>query len=48
VLPAHQRSDSARGVDEVKRFWEQLDETFEELRLDPQEFVDAGDRVTPA
>jgi ketosteroid isomerase-like protein len=45
VLPARQSSDSGRGPDEVKRFWEGLDETFEELRLDPQEFVDAGDRV---
>ena len=45
VLPALQRSDSCRGPEEVKRFWEGLDETFEELRLDPQEFVDAGDRV---
>jgi ketosteroid isomerase-like protein len=45
VLPALQRSDSCRGPDEVKRFWEGLDETFEELRLDPQEAVDAGDRV---
>jgi ketosteroid isomerase-like protein len=45
VLPPLQRSDSCRGPDEVKRFWEGLDETFEELRLDPQESVDAGDRV---
>jgi ketosteroid isomerase-like protein len=45
VLPAQQRSDSCRGPDEVRRFWEGLDETFEELRLDPQEFIDAGDRV---
>jgi ketosteroid isomerase-like protein len=45
VLPALQRSDSCRGPEEVKRFWEGLDETFEELRLDPQESVDAGDRV---
>jgi ketosteroid isomerase-like protein len=45
VLPAHQRSDSGRGPEDVKRFWEGLDETFEELRLDPQEFVDGGDRV---
>ncbi len=45
VLPEHQSSDSCVGVDEVKRFWEGLDETFEALRLDPQEFVDAGDRV---
>ena len=45
VLPAHQRADSCRGPDEVKRFWFGLDETFEELRLDPQEAVDAGDQV---
>jgi ketosteroid isomerase-like protein len=45
VLPARQSSDSCRGPDEVKRFWEGLDETFEELRLEPQEFLDAGDRV---
>jgi ketosteroid isomerase-like protein len=45
VLPALQSSDSAQGTDAVRRFWEGLDETMEELRLDPQEFVDAGDRV---
>jgi ketosteroid isomerase-like protein len=45
VLPAHQQADSCRGPDEIKRFWEGLDETFEELRLEPQEYVDAGDRV---
>jgi ketosteroid isomerase-like protein len=45
VLPDHQRSDSGVGPDDVRRFWEGLDETFEELRLDPQEFVDGGDRV---
>jgi ketosteroid isomerase-like protein len=45
VLPARQSSDSCRGPAEVRRFWEGLDETFEELRLEPQEFVDAGDHV---
>jgi ketosteroid isomerase-like protein len=45
VLPPRQRSDSCRGPEEVKRFWEGLDEIFEELRLEPQEFVDAGDHV---
>jgi ketosteroid isomerase-like protein len=45
VLPPLQRADSCRGPEEVKRFWQGLDETFEELRLDPQESVDAGDRV---
>jgi len=33
------------GPEEIRRFWDGLDETMEELRLDPQEFVDAGDRV---
>jgi ketosteroid isomerase-like protein len=45
VLPAHERSDSCKGPDQIIRFWEELDETFDELRLDPQESVDAGDRV---
>ena len=45
VLPERQSSDSCRGPDEIRRFWEGLDNTFEELRLDPQEFVDAGDRI---
>ena len=27
------------------RFFEEIDETMEELRLEPQEFIDAGDRV---
>jgi ketosteroid isomerase-like protein len=45
VLPARQSSDSCRGPDEVIRFFEGLDETFEDLRLHPQEYVDAGDRV---
>jgi ketosteroid isomerase-like protein len=45
VLPERQSSDSCRGPDEVRLFWAGLDSTFEELRLDPQEFVDAGDMV---
>ncbi len=45
VLPPLQRSDSCRGPDEITRFWQGLDETWEELRLDPQESVDAGDKV---
>ena len=45
MLPARQWSDSCRGPDEVIRFWEGIDETFEDLKLQPQEFVDAGDRV---
>ena len=45
VLPARQSADSCQGPDGVIRFFEDLDETFDELRLEPQEFVDAGDRV---
>jgi ketosteroid isomerase-like protein len=45
VLPARQRSDSCRGPEEVRRFWEEIDEHFEGLTLVPQEHVDAGDRV---
>jgi ketosteroid isomerase-like protein len=45
VLPERQGFDSCRGPEEVKRFWEGIDETFDELVLRPQEFVDAGDRV---
>jgi ketosteroid isomerase-like protein len=45
VLPAQQSSDSGRGPDEVIRFFEGIDETMEELTLEPQEYVDAGDRV---
>ena len=45
VLPAHQGFDSCKGPDQIRIFWEGLDETFEKLRLDPQETVDAGDRV---
>jgi ketosteroid isomerase-like protein len=45
VLPAMQESDSCKGPEEIKRFWEGLDETFEEFQLEPLEFVDAGDQV---
>jgi uncharacterized protein len=45
VLPARQRSDSGQGLDAVIRFFEDIDETWEDLRLEPREFVDAGDRV---
>jgi ketosteroid isomerase-like protein len=45
VLPEQQASDSCRGIEEVLEFWRGLDETFEELSLEAQEVVDAGDRV---
>ena len=45
VLPAHQDFDSAVGPRQIVHFWEGLDDTFDELQLLPQEYVDAGDRV---
>ena len=45
VLPAHQSADSGRGPDAVIRFFEGLDETFDDVQLQPQEYVDGGDRV---
>jgi hypothetical protein len=45
VLPELQRSDSGTGPDEVIRFWDEIDETMDQLQLRPQEFRDAGDRV---
>jgi ketosteroid isomerase-like protein len=45
VLPERQSSDSCQGPEEIKRFWEGIDETFDDLKLVPQEFIDAGDRV---
>jgi ketosteroid isomerase-like protein len=45
VLPPLQGADSCHGPDEIRRFWEGLDETFDVLRLEPQESVDGGDRV---
>jgi ketosteroid isomerase-like protein len=45
VLPARQQSDSGRGPGAAIRFFEEIDEAMEELRLEPQEFVDGGDRV---
>jgi ketosteroid isomerase-like protein len=45
VLPEHQSSDSGVGHFQIRRFWESVDETFEELQLRPQEYVDGGDCV---
>jgi hypothetical protein len=45
VLPARQDFDSCVGPKQIIRFWEGLDDTFDELQLLPQEYVDAGDRV---
>jgi ketosteroid isomerase-like protein len=45
VMPERQHSDSGQGPDAAIRFFKDIDETMEELRLKPQEFIDAGDRV---
>jgi ketosteroid isomerase-like protein len=45
VLPARQSSDSCKGTEEIRRFWEGLDDTFDHLQLEQREFVDAGDSV---
>jgi ketosteroid isomerase-like protein len=45
VLPDHQSSDSGVGHYQIRRFWQSVDDTFDELQLRPQEYVDGGDRV---
>jgi ketosteroid isomerase-like protein len=45
ILPEHQAADSGQGHEDIRRFFDGLDETFDDLRLLPQEFVDGGDRV---
>jgi ketosteroid isomerase-like protein len=45
ILPDDMGADSCQGPGAIIRFWEGLDETFDELQLLPQEFVDAGDHV---
>jgi len=45
VLPDQQSSDSGRGTAAVLRFFENVEETFDDLRLDAQEYVDGGDLV---
>jgi ketosteroid isomerase-like protein len=45
VLPERQSSDSGRGRAAVIRFWEEIDNTFDDLQLRPQEHVDAGERI---
>ena len=45
VLPDDMRADSGRGPTQARRFWEGLDETFDDLQLLPQEFVEGRDCV---
>ncbi len=34
-----------RGVDEIRRDYEEVEETWDEHRVEPEEFIDAGDRI---
>jgi ketosteroid isomerase-like protein len=45
ILPEDMSADSCQGPGAIRRFWEGLDETFDELQLLPQEYVDVGDCV---
>ena len=45
MLPEHQSFDSCCGPEEIIRFWQGIDETFDELQIVPQETVDGADRV---
>jgi len=45
VLPARQSSDSGKGIGAVMRFFEEIEESWDDLQLRPQEFVEAGDHV---
>jgi ketosteroid isomerase-like protein len=45
VLPDQQAFDSGRGIPAVLRFFNEIEDTMEDLQLKPQEFVDGGDLV---
>jgi ketosteroid isomerase-like protein len=45
ILPDLQGFDSCIGPEQVIGFFKGLDETFADLQLRPQEYVDAGERV---
>jgi ketosteroid isomerase-like protein len=45
-LPELPDPSVAVGHDAVRAWWDQMfDDAFDELRFDPEEFIDAGDRV---
>jgi Ketosteroid isomerase-related protein len=44
-LPELPGSSVAVGHDAVRAWWDQLFDPFEELRFNPEEFIDAGNRV---
>jgi ketosteroid isomerase-like protein len=35
----------AHGIDEVRRYMESFDRYWDEIRFEPEEYIDAGDRV---
>ena len=45
ILPDRQSSDNCHGTAEIIRFWEGLDETFTDFRVEQVEHVDGGDRI---
>jgi ketosteroid isomerase-like protein len=45
LVPANLEGGVFRGPDEVKRFWRNWAEIFEDFRLDIEELVDTGDHV---
>jgi ketosteroid isomerase-like protein len=45
ILPDDMEADSCQGPGAIIRFWQGLDDTFDELQLLPQEYVDGGDHV---
>jgi ketosteroid isomerase-like protein len=45
ILPAAMGYDSCIGPEQVVDWFKGLDETWHELQLRPQEYVDAGERV---
>jgi ketosteroid isomerase-like protein len=45
VFPPSMDAESCHGPDEIKRHWRGVDEAFDEFRVEPQEFLDGGERV---
>jgi ketosteroid isomerase-like protein len=40
--------DTYRGPEGIRRYFESFRETFEQIRFEPEDFADAGDRVVVA
>jgi ketosteroid isomerase-like protein len=45
VFPPSMGAETCHGPEEVRHFWRGLEGTLEDFRLEPQEFIDAGDCV---